>query len=415
MGLGSNEIKVALPPGPSLLRDLVITSLATIHSASRDLGNELRIEVRGDEVLISNIRDWDIIIQTVINEVINVLDVKVELGIRAPKLNQNDFNYVFKKLVGTLTKNSTYLDAFRELLRSNNLISKLSNLNQVRKELSSVGVTGRNELLLGASRGYPLLQIFKVESYETGLSFHRPYTMKFSIRCSDVWLGLLGIGFAYSYSGLYGGRTSLITFRGDVSELHGKVDVALQLSLTLIRAPPTPIIPYLMYTSLAIPDVIRSDKAPEMLGDEAALITKSLLSKDEAKKLREMINLGYVPPLNLHILTVGKAFTAISRLPIDYSTPLKFSYILDEVCSESGINCRDELRSFIRLGLGADEPKAVNAITLLYEAISGAKDPSLATYYLLRTISELIDSGSKIRLSRACVDSLLKALELMSM
>jgi len=412
--LSKTLLRVKLPPEHTLLRDLVLTSLAVIKSNAQVLGNDIEMRIVNNEILAKVLGSWDIIIGTTIKSSIDLLNVKVESGIRAPKLHQNDYSYIFKKLITGIAKNSTYIDAFNALLSSDEVKSKLYDFNLVNKELSTVSFTAKKGAIKFGLTDYPLPQIFKVEIYEKGLTFHKLYTLDFSIRLSDVWLSLIAIGFIHSYGGSFDGKLSFITIGEEGIYNNARFNVAIMTASTLVRTVPDPIIPYLIYTSLKLPDIIIRSRARESRKDLEGFLN-TLLSDEEGERFKERIKMGFVPPLILHILGIGRAYTALMRVPLEYSSTIKFSYIIDDVCKEEKVNveCRNELSRIVELGLGGREPKVVNALTLLYEAINGAKDPALAMYVLLRTIKDidLNEQYRRIRLSRECVNVAIKAME----
>lgn len=399
-----------LPPAPSLTRDLIITSMALIKQSADVIGEDVKLSVSGDSLIINIKGDWSQIVGTALKFSLNVINVKKGSGIRAPGIHINDWRYIFKEM--GVRKGDTYIDAFESVLKNKNLVNKLSNLKIASAELKN---------LIPSKGGYPLPQIFKIELYERALTFHKIYTANYPIRISDVGLLLLAMGFSLAYAGFVDGKISFIALRDESLENNIKFSLAVELATSLINEPLDPVIPFLMYMSLTIPDMISI--APTTVTTKAAgnlqtqvisrIIDEFLLTPEEHRKFEDDVKSDYSLPylnLNLHILSVGKAYTALLRTVLNYSPTLRFSYKIDELCEERGLGnrCRLELRNVIRWGLGGRIPKLVNVITLLYEAINKAKQPTLITYLLLRTINELKDLG--IRLSRECVEVLIDAL-----
>jgi len=371
-------------------------------------GISIDFQVIGDwlEITLERAEDWSIAADAAISTALNALTVKKE-ALRAPKINRNDRSYVFMRLVNSLTKDSSYIDGFAEVLQK--LHSKFMNPREVSEELGNVEF-GKGELRLGGPLAkYPVLQLFKVELYEKGLTYHKPYTLEYSIKCSESWLTMQAIGFAYSYAGSYGGKVTFITVKEEYRS-YPTYDLALVLASTLARLEPDPIIPYIMTLSLKLPDMIK-----RRVLEEAGIkgLEDILLSSEEASDLSRKIMEGrYVPSIGLHTLSVGRAFTALSRLTIDLTVPMKFAYLLD--AKEDGTACRNTLGRLLARALGAGEPVLINASTLLYEALNRAKDFNYVLYVLLRTVRELRERGRLRRdeeLSRKCVWCLREAFE----
>jgi len=71
-------------------------------------------------------------------------------------------------------------------------------------------------------------------------------------------------------------------------------------------------------------------------------------------------------------------------------------------------DCVERFFRLSRRALNADDPKIVNMLTYIYEAINKAKDPAFVSYYVARTIAEE-ESYQRIITSR-CISSIIKGL-----
>jgi len=405
-----------------LIRDLTVSVAAALKAVASTIGEELSARLVGPyiDLTVDSESSWAEVVNSLIAQALDVVKVKVDRGIRAPKLNKNDLKYVFSRIGLPVDRGSTYIDAFYELIARHGsaLAHPVGGL-----ALRSLGMAASADkhLLLGVpsarerSSTYALPQIFKVEAYEKGSAFHRPYTHDFSVRLTDAWLTLLAIGFSLTYLGMYGGQVAFITPTEEAlsSNVNARLTTALSLASSLLRASPDPIIPYAVYLALTIPDVVIAESPPYPEIADVWRFVKGVLVRGDGEAAKELSREGRVPSLNMHRLGVGRAFTALSRESLNLSRLLHFAYVLDEV--SGGRECRQRLRNgLVRRALGAVEPKLVNAVTLLYEAAHSAKDARYVTYTILRIASEVVQGDLRRRrelLSPECVTSILTALE----
>ncbi|HDN76028.1 MAG: hypothetical protein DRO18_02570 [Thermoprotei archaeon] len=425
---GRSVLTITLPP-PSILRDLTITAIALIGRLAKDVSKDIEVRPNPLSDSIDIVIDpglWPSLMKLALDTAHQIIDIKSS-RLRAPRLNFNDFRYVFRRLSKDVSRESTYLDGFKYVLSNSGVREDLMDFITCSKELSSIGlvrVRGKDVIAFG-TKGlqYPMPQILKVEMYETGLTFHKPYTLDISGRLSNAWLGLLSIGFSVAYAGMFGANVALVTL---TEESLSRVDVAvpIEVSTTLINVNPDPIIPYILYISLRIPDLMTDKGLASYLGslgisaESLTNLMKLMLPSTKVEYLRRFLKVGGLPKLKVHTMGVTRVFTVLNRAELSLEPTLRFAYLLDNICGSSV--CRsEELISVVGLGLGGNEPKVLNALTYLYEAINRAKSPYEATYILLRTIAELraeaeAGRGRAVRISKECLNAIVKALEAMS-
>jgi hypothetical protein len=84
--------------------------------------------------------------------------------------------------------------------------------------------------------------------------------------------------------------------------------------------------------------------------------------------------------------------------------------ILADLCTKEGCECLQQLRGVIEKSLGAREPKILNAVTMLYEALIGSKNPAEASYYLARAIKDQEEREGRTLIDRYCFGKLLEIL-----
>ena len=408
----SYDLVVKLPPEGSLLREITVTSVVTIYGTAEKLLGHGKIKIRygGDHVVLSidDLSSWNYVLQNTLKNAHMILKVKSAI-LRAPKLHINDLNYVFRRMGLTVPKGGTYIDGFLSLFTEYGM--REFDLNVVKQHYSSLELHG-NSLIYGVEGVYPLIQILKVELYETASDFHRPSTMPFKTKLSLPWYILLGIGFTMSYAGMFGNQVLFITPSEEVLEQPSEIKYALALAhaITYSRKIADPTIPYQLYIALMLPELVKASSLIERIKEGYSLdvLYDYLLSDEEYLELEKKSIEGKIPRINIHRITVSRAYTSIERSNIDLSQLVRFAYVLDSYAKkENALYCREVFREkVVSQGIGGRNPKIMNALALLYETIYGAKDPRYTLYYLLRTIIE-----EKIQLGRKCIIALLKALE----
>lgn len=413
----SYDLIIKLPPEGSLIRELTVSAIAAIYRNAEKLlqSEEYSLKYNGEYVILSleNMYSWNQILYTTLRSSVSTLKIKSTV-LRAPKLHINDLNYVFKKLVAFMTRGSTYIDGFLKALTVHG--PNVFNYDTVKTHYNVIEFK-KGMLVYGVGKTYPLVQVFKVELYETATDFHRPSTVPFKTKLSLPWYILLGIGFAISYAGMFGNQVLFITPSEEVLETPPEVRDALALTLgaTFSRRIANPIIPYQLYLALTLPEMVQSRILTKHIKENYSVgrellegLYSFLLGDHEYEEFEKKSVEGSVPKINIHRITIGRAYTSVERASIDLSYLAKFAYILEHYAEkEKSPKCREILRDkIVAQGIGGVDPKIMNVLTLLYETIHGAKDPRYVLYYLLRTIS-----NRGIQIDKGCVSALIKALE----
>lgn len=375
---------IALPPRGMFIRDLTLSFISAFVTTTSKLNRACHTTYDHDKVsiVLEGQNDWSLVTQSLMRTAQNLLQLKRSI-LRCPQMHVNDYKYVFKDLLGAKVSNtSSYLDAFSSLIADPNYCNALSNPN-VARHLASLRFDG-SKIFLGLSgKSYALLQPFKVETYEHGLTFHSPYTMDLEIRITTPWLLVLGVGFAFSYAGMtFEGLSFISPDEDSLSDPYKmRLSTAIDITSSILGVPVDPVIPYSMYLSFSIPELLSASKSSELLRCDMKDLEEYLLSDQEVASLSggELL-----PRIKLQKMsTTIRAYTTILRESVDLSLLVKYAYLLDKVTGNS--NCRKTVvNNIIRRALGGRDPKSLNAAILLYEAIQGAKDPYYSIYFIAR-------------------------------
>lgn len=386
----SYDVVVALPPDGTLIRDLTLSFVIGLVATASRLGRGCRATCNHESVYLSFEREseWEMVTGTLLGSTRSLLELKRET-LRCPQLHVNDYNNVFKALLGAdVSKTSSYLDAFIAMTLNKKHASSLMDPKTGPKHLSLL-TSSRSTMTLGAEeggmRGYALIQPLKVETYEYGSSFHKPYRLDFKVRTTVPWLLVFGVGFAFSYAGMTPEGLFFITpDEGALADLNTvRISTAVNLAASLLRAPADPTLPYLTYVALTIPELVNRSRSTEVLS--VALekgVVDYLLSDEESEALAK----EPMPRIKLHKMsTTIRAYTALLRESVDASTLVRYAFTLDKV--SGGSDCRKYLvNRVVKPALGGREPKYLSLVAHLYEAVHGAKSPYFSTYYIAREL-----------------------------
>lgn len=349
----STKLTIELPYEGTLAKDLVraavnLMLLSPHNMTIRQYGSVLEIEGPLSAILTTT--------ETVARRLIEIKD---NANVRWPDLHQNDRGTLKRSyFIATRIENmETYGDLAKEYIK---LLPELSKVGTVKFAEGNVS----------------MLQLFKVEFYETALSYNKPYRHEIEIRTNDYMLSLLLTGLAAAYVGFIEilvpstieDRCVANTYSGLTTSMAYEKDIRIRTN---------PIIPYIFYVHVIL------NRIKKEVG-ETCLETSSF---------------------TLHRILAGRTFTEISREEIKIN-----SEILDFIDSLNN-ECLSGLMRLAQLASGAISATALNALTFLYEAINGAIDPGFALYYLARIITDLNNTGRRISISKECFRSIIDVLE----
>ncbi len=392
--MSDEQLIIELPPPGTLIRDLAVTAINMI----RAFGGA-SISMKGNTTLISHDSLYAAF-SRFSNDIHYIYRVKNKAkNIRWPFLHVNDKG-TLKKIIpqSQLNRLQTYGDVAEHFIREiPQLLGKGGNL--------PIKVRG-NMIQLG--RGdIAMFQLFKVELYDTGLSYNMPYQLDIDVRMDDAWASLLLAGFVISYMGMRAGDGVVLS---TIPEIYDRCSqnswLAINMASTLYNVPTNPTIPYILYiyaTAILLEDP-RSRR--DMLSDipeGLELFEKILADRCDDRWVRGV-------GLRIHrIALAGKTFTEVSREDLTVGGEIAR---LADLCDRDNrdCNCLQQVREFIRRGLGAEEPKILNAVTMLYEALTGSKDPSEASYYIARAIRDQEEREKRHIINIRCFKRLVEVL-----
>jgi len=405
--LGGSELVIELPPSGTLIRDLTVTAVNMLEkfggvkiSVDREEG---RVKVKASHPNLESAL-WSFS-----NELINIYDIKSEV-VRWPPLKKNDRETLQKVIPQDKLKNlgnygdvaRYYVERLPELLGKGGMLEVKvdGSKSKTSVRLSQKGRKDRKDIAM--------LQLFKSEWYEGGLVFNRPYNLKVEIKLDESWASLLLSGFILSYTGMANIDTKVI----EVSLLtipeiaydpyQRKLWLALNLATTLRRVPTNPTIPYVLYTYIIAilledPSIRKAllAEVPEGLEPLNRILSKGNRIRQDADVL-----------LRIHRIRTAQnvrdqTFTEVSRENLMMGEGVMK---LADLCIERDCPCLREIKDLIEEG---SEARILNAITILYEALIGSKNPAEASYYIVRTIGDLEGEAS---VSRRCAERLVEVL-----
>ncbi|MGC8987811.1 hypothetical protein [Infirmifilum sp.] len=385
--MSDNSILIDLPPEGLLIRELTTTAINAIAS----LG-DLEVFVKKNTVeLKSSSREIEYSLQKAVNGLKSVLEVKEKLV--WPYLHKNDKGTLSKSnIVKEIVKESKNLNTYLDLAKL--FIDNLRNLllGQPGRHLNISSAA--DKITLGKGN-IALLQMLKVEFYETSLKYNAPYSRNIEIRVDDAWLSLLIAGLVVSYVGAPGllGPYEFMTTPELLSRnpMEFKRFISINLSHVTRRVRMRPVLPYLFQIH------ILAKYAPKEVLNRLSSLFES--GNNEPPITRPL-------SFRTHMLASygGKEYVELSREDIILS-----SRIL-EFLDELGEKCSQQLSDFIELAYEAKNPKVVNALTYLYEAVHDAKDPAFASYYFVRVAEEIAVEKKRPPFSSLCVERIVETL-----
>ena len=392
--MSDEQLIIELPPTGTLIRDLAITAINMV----RAFGGA-SISIKGNTAVISH-GSLQAAFSRFSNEIHYIYRVKNKgKNIRWPYLHVNDKG-TLKRIIppNELDRIKTYGDAAELFIRKIPQLLGKGGILPVKVGGNSIQL-GRGEL--------SMFQLFKVELYETGLSYNMPYQLKINVRMDDSWASLLLAGFTVAYMGM---RASDGVVLSTIPEIYDRCSqgswLAINMASTLYNVPTNPSIPYMLYiyaTAILLED---PDRRRDILSDipEGLELFEKLLA-DECDN-RWVRGVG----LRIHRIAIaGRTFTEVSREDLTIGGEIAR---LADLCDQGNrdCNCLQQVREVIRRGLGAEEPKILNAVTMLYEALIGSKDPSEASYYIARAVRDQEEREGRQIISIRCFKRLVEVL-----
>ena len=392
--MSDEQIIIDLPPPGTLIRDLAVTAINMVGTFG-----EASISLKGNAAVISH-RSLQDALSRFSNEIHYIYRVKNKgKNIRWPYLHVNDKG-TLKKVIprSQLDRIETYGDAAEYFIREiPQLLGKGGRL--------SIKV-GRSSIQLGQGK-LSMFQLFKVEFYEKALSYNMPYQLDLDVRMDDAWASLLLAGFVVSYMGM---RVSDGVVLSTIPDIYDRCSqnswLAINMASTLYNVPTNPTIPYMLYiyaTAILLEDPKNRGDMLSDIPEGLELFEKLFGDKCENRWARGV-------GLRIHrIALAGRTFTEVSREDLTIGGEIAR---LADLCDQDnlGCNCLQQVRDFIRRGLGTEEPKVLNAVTMLYEALIGSKDPSEASYYIARTIRDQEEREGRQIINIRCFKRLVEVL-----
>lgn len=352
--MSSGKLVIEMPYEGTLAKDLVITTanllLLTGYVNVRQIGNDLEITGKIPTAL-----------GTVVILLKRLMKLKNErMKIRWPNLVRNDKNTLKKSAYVSpkLSQINTYGDLAEEYI---NLLPKVAGVGRIRFDYGDIAIP----------------QLFKLEFYETTLSYNNPYIYPKSTRTNDEMLAIMLSGLAASYVGYVDILTPKVI--GDICAARAYINFLL-ISIMSGPVKSDPVIPYVFYNHIIAQRIASSN-----------------------------ISLGSC--LNSVIFTIhrisytGNVFTETSREELRFSQELL--NFIDKLASRK---CVNELLGLVRMASGAENVEALNAVTFLYEAVHSAFNPLQALYYLARFLADLKASTGETPIGRRCLEATLGAL-----
>jgi len=390
-------IDIKLPPEGLLIKELTITAINFLTLVAEHTGYQINIIRIGDKIKICS-TNLVKILREAASTASKLMDLKMRPNVRWPRLHTNDKGTLKKsKIVGSIISNiETYGDLAKVFIKDlSNLANSTLNVYVERNKISLLGGGGR----------FSMLQLFKTELYENALTFQEPYNRDLSIEIDDKWLTLILLGYALSHINYSGASLELMSTYDLYSGSIVKIYLSMNILNILENLTTQPMIVSIIQNHILIRRLLTNEYRKFI---ESELLMKYNLREEFSTlfKVDEGIlsDLMRRPPIiRIHRIGFeGRTFTEISREDIVINDALlRFLMDLDDDCVER----------FFRLSrraLNADDPKIVNMLTYIYEAINKAKDPAFVSYYVARTIAEE-ESYQRIITSR-CISSIIKGL-----
>jgi hypothetical protein len=389
--LSDNQLVIELPPPGMLIRELAITAINMMG----EFGG-VKISQVGNEVIVSH-DNLDVALRSFSSEVNLIYKVKSD-KVKWPRLHVNDRGTLRKVIPqAQLSSMRSYGDV--SIYYVNKLPELLGRGGRLSIKLSRDSITlGRGEI--------SMFQLFKVELYERGLSFNQPYQMELSVRFDEAWASLLLSGFILSYMGMgRDGSIDISTIPEVTLEPCSRDSwLAVNLASTLYNVPTNPVIPYILYTYVTLILLEEPSSRRSMLSNAPEYL--EFFNRIFSRECKGRWDRGVA--LRVHrIAATVKAFTEISREDLVVGAGVAK---LADLCIKEGCRCLQQLRGVIEKSLGAREPKILNAVTMLYEALIGSKNPAEASYYLARAIKDQEEREGRTLIDRYCFGKLLETL-----
>jgi hypothetical protein len=389
--LSDNQLVIELPPPGMLIRDLAITAINMMG----ELGG-VKISQVGDEVIISH-NNLGVALGSFSREVNLIYEVKSH-RVNWPYLHYNDKETLEEVIPqAQLSSIETYGDV--SIYYVNKLPELLGRGGRLSVELS------RDSIMLGQGE-ISMFQLFKVELYEGGLSFNQPYRRKLSVRFDEAWASLLLSGFILSYMGMRSDDGVVISTIPEVTLEPCSRDswLAVNLASTLYDVPTNPTIPYILYMYVTLILLEEPSSRRSMLSNAPKYL--EFFDRIFSRECKGRWDRGVA--LRVHRIAIaGRTFTEISREDLVVGAGVA---MLADLCTIEGCECLQQLRGVIEKSLGAREPKILNAVTMLYEALIGSKNPAEASYYLARAIKDQEEREGRTLINRYCFGKLLEIL-----
>ncbi len=375
--MSASSISIELPPEGLLIRELATTAINAIAY----LGN-VSVSVKGNVVALES-QDIVYSLTKAAKGFENILRVKREL--EWPPLHPND--------KGTLKKSSVVggksLDTYLDLVEL--FIPQIPNLPKGRLSVA----LRANKVVLGRGN-MALPQALRIEFYESSLKYNEPYMRKIEIRVDDSWLSLLMAAYvgAPTRLGPYELMTTPEVFSENPSLFKHFIGVNLVHVIRRVRMRPT--LPYIFQVHILTryPPKEILERYVQFLGESKTAADTELLEGMRPLSFR------------VHVLSLygGKEYVELSREDLVLSTQL-FRFL-----DKMGSTCAQQLSNFIEMAYEARNPKVLNAVTYLYEAIHNAKDPAFAAYYLMRVAADIKSERGYSPLTSNCAERIVEAL-----
>ena len=365
--MNNNKLIIELPPPGTLIRDLAITFINIVKAY-----NIAEVTYIGDEIILTH-KDLTNAMAKLSKELSQIHSIKNKY-VRWPPLHKNDKG-TLEKVISKQTANlSTYGDIARYYIEK--LPDLLGKGGRLTVEIK------RNSIQLGQGI-LAMFQLFNIELYEKGLSYNKPYQLNLKVRFDEAWASLLLSGFVASHMGIRGGDGVVLSATPDITDPCSLGSwMAINLASTLYNVPTNPTIPYILYiyaTAILLED---PGRRKSMLADypEGLEIFNEIYSQQCENIWDKGLN------LRIHRISItGRTFTEIYREDLTIGGGIAR---LSELCENQDCRCLEQFRDLARMGLGANNPDVVNALTVLYEALIGSKNPAEATYYLARVVRD---------------------------
>ncbi|MHA1594229.1 MAG: hypothetical protein ACTSXX_05735 [Candidatus Baldrarchaeia archaeon] len=289
-------------------------------------------------------------------------------------VHKNDRKTLENLLGRSLDKTAQFAITIADILQSPPPLS-YHDLN----DLSLVEIKSkRTKLSIRLGNGQKLLavpQIMLFERFESRYEFPRGRGGgPIEVRASIPWILVLLAGFAVGYAGAYEDEALIYYITEDILRrvCEDKYFRDFLLSqggliplLTRLNVPPRPKIAYVIYTTCHVLNKMRQ----------------------QSDFLRFLLETPLI--LEIDRIRGWKAFTLLERFSIDMHPLLRrLSELPDKVVTWLENKAKRTLFALVYGGTAAEYSHYINFITLAYEVLTGAEDPTALAYYAMRVLAE---------------------------